>query len=326
MKALLLVGGEGTRLRPLTQRIPKALVPVLNKPFLAWQLEYLRRAGITEVVLATGYLSHLIEATFGDGGAWGVRLTYSVETAPLGSAGAVKQAEPYLDGETFLVLNGDIFTDLDLRAMLAFHRERRALVTIATTPVEDPSHFGVVVTEPSGRITQFVEKPPPSTAPSRSINAGIYLLETRVLAQIPSATPSALERGLFPSLARRGGAFYAFPFSGFWLDMGTLANYLALHRHLLRGGVVRGEGVMVDPGVKLRGPVVLGPGCQVEEGATIEEAVLWEGVRVGGRAVVRRAIVASGCSLPPGCRLEGAALGEGQSLAQATPLAMEARR
>lgn len=325
MKAVLLVGGEGSRLRPLTYKRPKALVPVVNRPFLEHCLEYLKGFGIAEAVLATGHLYQLIEACLGDGTACGVKLTYSVETSPLGSAGALKLAAPYLQ-DTFLVVNGDIFTELDLSAFLAFHRERGALITIAITPVPDPSAFGAVVADGRGQITQFVEKPPPGTAPSNYINAGLYIMEPKLLEAIPPTVPSALERGLFPTLAQRGEAIFAFPFSDFWIDVGTLSNYLALHRHLAGGRVVTGEGTVVEVGASLIAPAVLGPGCYVEAGATVEEAVLWEGVRVGRGAVVRQAIIASHCTLPPGCHIEEAALGEGESPPQATPLSLAGSR
>ncbi|MEK7848736.1 MAG: NDP-sugar synthase, partial [Chloroflexota bacterium] len=294
MKALVLVGGQGTRLRPLTFNVPKAMVPVVNRPFLEHIFRYLLDSGISQVVLATSYLPTAIEDYFGDGRRWGLGITYVVEDSPLGTGGAVKNAAALLDG-TFVVLNGDVFTELNLKDMLAFHRQRRALATMALATVEDPSAFGVVVTGPRGRITRFVEKPSRESAPSHHINAGVYILEPELLEYLPpTGTPSMLERDLFPLLAQRRQAFYGYPFSGFWVDAGTPQSYLKLHRHLLLSGkagridcpegihcqaridgpVDIAEGTVVEAGARVVGPAALGRGCHIEEGAVVEGSVL----------------------------------------------------
>ncbi|MDP6101047.1 MAG: nucleotidyltransferase family protein, partial [Dehalococcoidia bacterium] len=236
MDAIILVGGLGTRMRPLTLNTPKAMLPVLNSPFLEHTFQYLLDAGINRVVLATCYLPTAIQDYFGDGRRYRLHISYMVEDPPLGTGGAVKNAATQADS-TFLVLNGDVFTDLDLKALIAFHRERKAVATMALATVKDPSAFGVVVTDDEGRITRFVEKPPLDKAPSHHINAGIYILEPHVLDDIPTAgTPSMLEQDLFPMMAKRHHDFYGFPFEGFWLDTGTPQNYLKLHQHLLLSG------------------------------------------------------------------------------------------
>ncbi len=334
MKALILVGGEGTRMRPLTYSTPKAMLPVLNRPFLEHTFRYLLSAGVNRVILAASYLPTAIQDYFGDGRRYRLRINYLMEDPPLGTGGAVKNAARHLD-ETFVVVNGDVFTELDLKAMLAFHRERRAVATMALVAVEDPSPFGVVVTDAEGRISRFVEKPPAESAPSRHINAGIYILEPQVLEDIPpTGTPSMLERELFPMLAERHSDFYGYPFSGFWLDTGTPQNYLRLHQHLLlsgQGGKVSnsasingralisgpveiGASTVVESGARLIGPTTLGAGCHIEDGAVIDGSVLWDRVHVERRAVVLDSVLASGCVVAEGCRVEGQVLGEGAAV------------
>lgn len=334
MKAIILVGGQGTRMRPLTHTTPKAMLPVLNRPFLEHTFRYLLAAGISRVILATCYLPTAIQEYFGDGRRYRLRIRYMVEDPPLGTGGAVKNAARYLD-ETFVVLNGDVFTDLDLKAMLAFHREREAVATMALVAVDDPSPFGVVVTDAEGRVARFVEKPPRESAPSRNINAGIYILEPQVLEALPpTGTPSMLEQELFPLLVNRHSDFYGYPFSGFWLDTGTPQNYLRLHQHLLLssdGGTVSssasihrsalisgpveiGASTVVESGARLMGPTSLGPGCHIEEGAVVDGSVLWERVHVKRGAVVQDSVLATGCVVAAGCRVEGQMLGEGEEV------------
>ncbi len=345
MRAVILVGGEGTRMRPLTLTTPKAMLPVLNRPFLEHTFRYLLAAGVNRVALATSYLPTAIEDYFGDGRRFRLRINYIVEDTPLGTGGAVKNVARYLD-DTFVVLNGDVFTDLDLKAMLAFHREREAVATMALVTVDDPSPFGVVVTDSGGRITRFVEKPPRESAPSRHINAGIYILEPQVLEALPpTGTPSMLEQELFPLMVKRRSDFYGYPFSGFWLDTGTPQNYLRLHQHLLLSGqggrispsasingralvsgpVEIGERTVMDSGARLIGPAALGAGCHIEDGAVIDGSVLWDRVRVMRGAVVTDSVLASGCVVAEGCRVEGQVLGEGEEV-KAAPSKSRRRR
>lgn len=197
MKAVILVGGGATRLLPLTCHIPKAMVPVLNTPFLEYVISYLSRHQVKDIILAQGHLQQS-ESYFGDGSQFGVRLSYLKEDTPLGTAGAVKNAEAYLV-ESFLVLNGDIFTDLDIMAMINFHRERKARVTIALTPVSDPTSYGLIETDAQGRVTRFLEKPSWNQVTTNMINAGCYVLEPEVLAHIPVQVNFSFERDLFPT-------------------------------------------------------------------------------------------------------------------------------
>lgn len=220
MKGVILVGGEGTRMRPLTCNTAKAMLPVLNQPFLGHMIRYLREGGINDIIFALCYLPDNIKRYFGDGSQFGVKLTYVVEESPLGTAGGVKNAAAYLD-DLFFVFNGDIVTDIDLRAMLSFHRRRKAKATIALTPVEDPSHYGVVETNAQGRVKRFIEKPPREEATTNMINAGIYILDPQVLNDVPPRTFFMFERHLFPLLLEKGVPIYGFPCDAYWIDMGT---------------------------------------------------------------------------------------------------------
>ncbi len=336
MKAVILVGGEAIRLRPLTCNIPKALVPVLNTPFLEHVIRHLGKHQVKDIVLAQGHLAQPIESYFGDGSQFGVRLTYVVEKTPLGTAGAIKNVERYLD-ETFLGLNGDIFTDLDITAVIDFHRERKAKATIALTPVEDPTAYGLIETDDRGRVTRFLEKPDRSEVTTNMINAGTYVLEPDVLTQIPPQTKVSIERETFPQLLARGAPVYAYPSSAYWMDMGTPEKYLQLHRDLLsgssehyargeeviigshcnvyptaqiKGPAVIGDNCFIGENVKLTGPVVIGSGCTILEGTAIEDAVIWHNVQVGPRAELKHSIVADHCRLNDSCSIEDSVLGD----------------
>ncbi len=320
-RAVILVGGEGTRLRPLTYEVPKAMVPVLNRPFLEHTFAYLRNCEVKNIILAMGYLPDVIQDYFGDGGNLGIQLDYAVEDSPLGTAGAVKNVEQCLDS-TFVVLNGDVFTDIDIADMLAFHRDKGARVTVALTWVDDPCAFGVVETDDGGRIKRFVEKPSPDQVTTHWINAGIYIVEPEVLQHIPPNTRYMFEKGLFPLMLVLGEPMYGYSSSGYWLDMGTPEKYLSLNCDILMakaksaliGGLTRGEvccdndvtihpsaevvgPVVIGSGCKigrkthLKGPVVLGPDCHVGEGADIEVAVLWRGVNIGAGVSVKQSIL-----------------------------------
>jgi len=336
MKAIILVGGEATRLRPLTCNTPKAMVPVLNTPFLEHVICYLNHHQVTEIVLALSQGQQAIENYFGDGSRFGIRLYYSVEDTPLGTGGAVKNAEKYLD-ETFLVLNGDIFTDLDITAMMELHRDRKAKITISLTPVDDPTSYGLVETNAQGRITRFLEKPSPSEVTTNMINAGIYIIEPDVLTHIPPQVSFSFERELFPPLLDRGEPVYAYDSSAYWIDIGAPEKYLQLHRDLLNGKsshytpssekligehsnihptaqingpVVVGDNCNIESKVKLTGPVVIGSGCTIQSEAIIEDSVIWHNVQVGPRAVVKSCILANGCCLNADCIVQDSTLGD----------------
>jgi mannose-1-phosphate guanylyltransferase len=335
LKAVILVGGPGMRLRPLTEDRPKSVVPVLNRPAMEHIFVYLRQYGIEDIILAMNYLPDIIKGYLGDGSRCGVRLTYCLEKEPLGTAGAVKNAAAYLDG-TFLVMNGDVFTDLNLADMLAFHQEKKARATISLAWVDDPSAFGVVETDGQQKVKRFIEKPPLAEATTRWINAGTYILEPEVLQRIPANTHYMFEKGLFPGLLEAGEPVYGYPYRGFWLDMGSPAKYFSLNIDLLTlkvkiplisppgqvknsvhcgedviirpsavltPPVIIGEGCRIGPGVKIKGPVVMGRDCRLDEGAVVENAVLWDNITIGTKAKLAHCIVSSRAIIDDKCEV-----------------------
>lgn len=332
MKAVVLAGGEGTRLRPLTCNTPKIMVPVLNRPFFEHLLAYLRKHKIIDIVLAVGKSPGRIQDYFGDGSIFGVRLSYSIEDSPLGTAGAVKNAEKFLD-DSFVVLNGDIFTDIDLSIMMRLHRENKAIASLALTSVEDPTIYGVVETDGEGRVKRFMEKPGRDRVTTNMVNAGIYILEPEILSRIAPNTFSMFERDVFPPLLERGQTVYGYPFRDYWIDMGTPEKYLKLHHDLLQsrvgkdasfegrvhvhpsarieGPAVIGADCLIHGNSIVRGPAVLGAGCHVEEGAIIEGAVLWQGCQIAKGARLRNCVIASRCSIGEESEiLDGCILGD----------------
>jgi len=296
-------------------------VPVVNRPFLEHTIAYLKNYGVKNIILALSYLPEVFQSYFGDGSNSGVQLNYAIEDNPLGTAGAVKNTERYL-GSTFVVLNGDVFTGLDIADMLAFHRSKGAKVTIALTWVDNPCAFGVVETDSDGRVKRFIEKPSPSRVTTNWINAGIYLLEPEVLEHVPPNTHYMFEKGLFPLLLKLGEPVYGYPFSGYWLDMGTLGKYLSLNCDLLllkaksaligglsRDGICCDKNVIIHPSAKIvgpavigskcridqktyiKGPVVIGPDCYIGDSTSIEVAVLWRGVNIGAGVSLKQCIL-----------------------------------
>jgi mannose-1-phosphate guanylyltransferase/phosphomannomutase len=323
LKAVILVGGPGTRLQPLTFTVPKSLVPVLNRPVMEHMIAYLKQFGVEDVILTLSYLPDAIRSYFGDGRDFGVRLTYCLEKDPLGTAGAVKNATAYLDS-TFIVLNGDIFTEMDLADMFSFHASQKARATIALTWVDNPSAFGVVETDKDYRVQRFMEKPPPGTAATNWINAGTYILEPEALDYIPAGRHYMFEKGLFPRLLDEGKPVFGYPYRGYWLDMGTLAQYFSLNMDFLlskvsdpltvdqrRDGIRCGPNVVIHPSavvtapvvidgncrvgknVRLKGPVTIGRKCVIEDGARLENAILWDSVSIGSNARLDRCIISS---------------------------------
>jgi len=319
MKAVILAGGEATRLRPLTCNTPKIMVPVLNRPFLEHLVGYLKRHNIIDVILAVGKLPEQVESHFGDGSKFGVRIAYSTEDFPMGTAGAVKNAERLLD-DSFLVFNGDIFTDIDLSEMIRLHRRSRAMATLALTPVDDPTIYGVVETDDRGRVKRFTEKPSWDKVTTNMINAGIYVLEPDVLNHITPGSFSMFERDVFPPLLESEHAIYSYSSQAYWIDIGAPEKYLRLQHDLLRrrpgsegaefegesfvhssarieGPVIIGEDCSIERNSVIRGPAILGARCRVEEDAVIEGAVLWPDCRVGKGAKLRNCLVASRCHI-----------------------------
>lgn len=318
MQALILAGGKGTRLRPLTVYTPKPIVPICNRPFLLYQIDTLRRAGITDITLSLSYQPNKIEQLLGDGSDYGVKLKYTVEPQPMGTAGAYKFAEDLIRDRT-VVFNGDILTDLDLKTVIREHKERKATATIVLQPVANPRAYGLVETEADGRVHRFLEKPKEDEITCNNINAGTYILEPNVLDYIPAGENYSFEYGLFPDLLRRMEMFYAHvPPRTYWIDIGTPERYLEAHHDLLANRVQRihikerrgtfdsatvaeiddlsiiGDDCQIKPGAQIVNSV-LGPGCFVEERARVENSVVWPHTRIGTAATVAGAIIGRGC-------------------------------
>jgi mannose-1-phosphate guanylyltransferase len=293
MRAVVLVGGFGTRLRPLTRFTPKQMLPVVNRPMIERVLEHLGKHGVTSAVLSLGYRPEVFQETYPDGLCAGVELHYAIDPEPLDTAGAIRFAA--LDAgiaERFLVMNGDVLTDLDIGALVAEHERTGAEGTIALHRVEDPSAFGVVPTDTDGRVTAFIEKPPREEAPTHLINAGTYVLEPAMLDRIPPHQPVNVERVTFPAMVE-DGALYAMDGDAYWIDAGTPPAYLAANLDLLDGhrGVTEPG---VHPDAEVDGAVVtavVGAGARIADGAIVSGSVILPGATIGRGAQVQDAIV-----------------------------------
>lgn len=296
MKAVVLVGGEGTRLRPLTFTAPKQMLPVGGKPMIQRVLAGLAAHGIDEAVLSLGYRPGAFLEAYPDGICEGVRLRYAVEAEPLDTGGAIAFAAGRAGlEETFVVVNGDVLTDLDVSALIRFHRERAAEATIALTPVDDPTRFGVVPTDGEGRVLAFIEKPPPDGVPTNLINAGTYVLEPSVLDRIPGGRKVSVERETFPALVGERRLF-ALASDADWVDAGTPATYLSAN--LRYAGAAPGSSE-ISAGARIESSVI-GEGTRVHDGATIIDSVLFDGAVVCSGATVRSSIIGRGARVEEG--------------------------
>jgi NDP-sugar pyrophosphorylase family protein len=327
MKAILLAGGKGTRLRPLTVHTPKPIVPIFNQPFLYYQLDLLRQVPeIDEAILSLNYQPRRIEEIFGEGDGLGLRLRYVVEPVPLGTGGAIRYAGDQLT-ESVVVFNGDVLTQVDLNAVLRLHRERKAKATIVLTPVENPRAYGLVETDGDGNVLRFLEKPGEDEITCNTINAGIYVLEPETFDRIPKDTAWSIERSFFPSLIDRKETFVAYIYDGYWIDIGTPAKYMQVHRDIMDrryaappfAGADRNawvaQGARVEDGAELHGPCfvdegvvvksgarvlpysVLGRHTHVDEGAVVDGAIVWPNGWIGREAVVQGAILGRNCHI-----------------------------
>lgn len=328
MRAVILVGGQGTRLRPLTLTTPKQMLPVADRPMIEHVVSHLAEHGVVEVILALGYRPDAFLQVYPDGLCRGVKLSYSVEDAPLDTAGAIRLAasEAHID-DTFVVVNGDVLTNLDVKSLVAFHRSHQGLATIALTPVPDPSSFGVVPTDADGRVLAFIEKPPAGTAPTNLINAGTYVMEPEILELIPGDRRVSIERETFPLLASRGQVF-AMASDAAWVDSGTPHKLLEAnlvwasrlwgsaraHVHpsvmidpsAMVSNAVVGPGVVIGAGVSVQHSVILS-GARIDEGARIDGSIVGRQVHVGAGAVIENlSVIGDGMSIEPGTTLSGA--------------------
>jgi mannose-1-phosphate guanylyltransferase len=322
MQAIVLVGGEGTRLRPLTSNVPKPALTLVDRPFLAYMIEWLAAHGVTEAVLACGFLPDVLQEALGEGEHAGVKLTYVTEPDRRGTAGAIRFAADALgDGldERFLALNGDVLTDLDLTALMDAHREREARATIALYPVEDSAAYGLVSVDGGGGVTEFVEKT--GKAVPGEINAGAYFLERSVLDLIPPEREVSIEREVFPRLV--GNGLGALRLDGYWMDIGTPERYLQASWDILEDrvstqvrptapGLLIGAGAAIAAGASVGPRAVVGPNCSVAAGAQVRDSILLDGCEVGAGASVNGSVLAAGVTVAAGAELAGAVIGQGE--------------
>jgi mannose-1-phosphate guanylyltransferase len=352
MQAVILVGGEGTRLRPLTSTVPKPVVPLVDRPFISFMLEWLQGHGIDDVIMSCGFLATSVRNVLGDGSGLGIKLRFVEEPDPRGTAGALKFAESLLD-ERFLMLNGDVLTDIDLSAQIAQHERTGARATLALVPVEDPTAYGLVHLEEDRSVRDFVEKPSSDRIDTDLISAGAYVLQREVLDLVPADRNVSIEREVWPRLI--GDGLYGFPSESYWLDIGTPERYLQGTFDIIEGNVVTavrerlGSGYLaVDEGAEVRGrvipPAVIERGVSVAEGAhvgslvvlgqdvsigpgsTVERSVIMNGAEIGAGCTLRDCIVAAGCRVGDDTRITGGAvLGEGVTVGADNVIAHGAR-
>ncbi|HZO91582.1 MAG TPA: NDP-sugar synthase [Chthonomonadaceae bacterium] len=333
MQAVILAGGKGTRLHPLTRHIPKPMVPLFDRPVLEHTIALLKSHGIRHLIFTLSYRARDIIEYFGGGSRWGVHIQYAIEDEPLGTAGGLKAMQPLLR-ETFCVLSGDGITDFDLSAALEAHRRHSAEATMLLYRLPDPaalSEFGVVETDAAGRIQRFVEKPAPGQASGDTINTGIYLLEPSILTRIPGDRPFDFSRDLFPELLREGARFFGYRAQGYWCDIGNLGQYRQVHQDALAGkitldfgafgarevrrGVWIGPGAQMHPSAQFLGPCYVGSGTQVQERAVVAGgAVLGRGSRVGAGARIAASVIGAEAYVGPDADLRDCIVGDGYRL------------
>jgi len=333
IEAILLVGGQGTRLRPLTIGTPKPLLPTAGVPFLAHQLARAAAAGITRVVLATSYRAEMFADQFGDGSAFGLQLECVQEEVPLGTGGGIRNAAASLRSgpdEPVVVLNGDILSGHDLGAQLELHAKEDAAVTLHLVEVPDPARFGCVPTDSGGRVTAFLEKTPrPLT---NLINAGCYVFRRRVIDEIPAGQVVSVERVTFPALISAGQVVMGYPDTAYWLDVGTPEAYVRGSCDLVLGRLASSAlpgpcgqalvlpGAVLEPGAQVLGGSVIGAGSRVGEGARIEGSVLFDGVIIGAGAVITGSVIGSSARIGEGAVIDGAVIGDGAHIAEGNEL------
>lgn len=355
MKALIIAGGPGTRLRPLTYNTPKPIVLVANQEFLKHQIEFLRQQGIYEIILNLHYMPQLIERVFSDGAKLGVKIHYSIEKNPLGTAGAVKNAEQFFDDEPLIVFNGDVLTGINLSKMISLHLSKKSKATLALTPVEDPTAYGLVITDKEGRITSFLEKPGWELVqgmPKKEINAGIYILDPSIFKDVPKGTHYMFEHNLFPKLLNESQPMYGYSSDLYWIDIGDLSKYKLVHEHILRGDVaVRifgarhlegywiGDRVDISDSVKIFGSVIIGDRVKIKSGTVVKDysvvsdsveigehslldhSIVWRGCHIGSHVKISDCILGFNCKIEDYCSLNGVVLADNSVVTKGSILA-----
>ena len=323
MKGIIIAGGQGTRLRPLTYHRPKPLVPVVNRPFLEYQVALLKHHGIDDIVFATNFLAEQIQNHFGDGSRFGVRMRYAVEDSPLGTGGAIRNAADLFPGESVAVFNGDVLTDYDLGAVLAFHAEKNAIATITLQPVPSPNPFGVLKLDADDRVKAWVE---PSEETKKAlanlehvpvtgtdlINAGFYVFDAAFIATIPQGERSSVERDIFPKLLAEEAPIYGISPGGFWMDLGRAEQLMAATRAILDGSVktyTTDTAVAsidtISQGVLIGGLTTIGRNVSIGHGTVINDCIIMDSVTIGSRAVLSHLIVDERTTIGDEVILEG---------------------
>ena len=346
MKAILLAGGKGTRLRPLTINTPKPIVPILEQPFLLYQLALLKEfSEIDEVIISLNYQPDRIQEIINTGPKLGLKIRYVVEPAPLGTAGGIKFASEKI-ADTIIVLNGDVLTKVDFPAVVKLHRDKKAKATIVLTPVENPGAYGLVETDSENNVQRFIEKPSHEQISTNNINAGIYILEPNTFNRIPAGIPWSIERSFFPSLLEKKETFVGFSSKGYWIDIGTPDMYMKVHRDIMEGRFqfepflgknkkkkVIASDVKIDNDVNIQGPCyiakgvkieagvqigpysVIGPKCHIAKGARIEASIIWKNTYIGREARVSNVTLGQNCNIGDGIEIAtGTVLGDNSRL------------
>jgi mannose-1-phosphate guanylyltransferase/phosphomannomutase len=330
-KAIVMAGGQGSRLWPLTFSRPKPLVPIANRPVMAYILEWLRRHGVSDVLVTLHYRADHIRRAFGDGHSFDLSLSYRVEEAPLGTAGSVRAAADWIGNEPFLIVSGDVLTDLDLEALCRQHHETGSWLTLGVKPVADPSEYGIVALDDQRRVARFQEKPAREQAWSHLANTGIYAVAPQALAHVPQGGPSDWSRNIFPRFLAERLPLFGCVLEGYWCDIGSVGPYRAAQRDALEGtvraslpGIALGPGVRVGngsrlaPGTVIKGPALLGAGCRIEAGARIlPGSVLGDGATVHAEARISGATIEAGCEVGAGSVLQDCVLDEEVSVGEA---------
>jgi NDP-sugar pyrophosphorylase family protein len=348
MKAVIIAGGLGTRLRPLTHNTPKPIVPVANRAFVIHQIEHLIKHGVDEVILNLHYLSNEIKKALGDGRRWGIKIHYSIERTPLGTAGAVKHAEKYFDDGPMVIFNGDVLTDINISKVVNFHREKKALVTLTLTEVEDPTAFGLILMDKTGRVKQFLEKPSWDMVTAKTINAGIYVVDPKIFKKVPKGKPYMFERDLYPALLEEGAPIYGYLSNAYWIDIGSPQKYKEVHEAILRhdvavkiegtrvnrrfwlgkdthpdpsarfvGASIIGEKVKIGKETEIRDYVVVGDHVVIGEYCLLDHAIVWSGSKIGKHVVLQDCILGYNCVVEDNAVIDHGAVLADESIVRA---------
>ncbi|MDD5659278.1 MAG: NDP-sugar synthase [Actinomycetota bacterium] len=322
MKAVILAGGFGTRIRPLTYLNPKPMLPLVNKPFMHNFISWIKSHDIKDIILSTGYLPEIFENYFKEEKDLGIKMTFVTEEVPLGTCGAVKNVEDHLDNESFMVFNGDVLSDIDLNDMIRYHKDKKSDITIALTPVEDPTSYGLVPLDKDGRVEKFLEKPSWDEITTNLINAGTYIIERKLLDLVPEGENYSFERGLFPNALEIGYSIYGYVSNAYWLDLGTPEKYIQAHQDILNGkikfdfpgeelfkNIYLGKFSKFSKESLKSGPIVVGENCVIEEGAVINPlTVIGSNCRICKGSHISRSIIFDGCQIEEGCIIKDSIL------------------